>query len=784
MTSVANRLPTRDLAGGMGQAVAERTVLRKKPDGSYETWGDVAHRVAEGNTLLVASATRNRRHEQYLLEKHLAQASLLMSGRHLQHGDAEQPNRNMEVFTNCSTAPASFLSFQLLLNGSGVGRCYDDDMMVVNWDNAPNLRLVISSTHGDFVWGADEDVRDAKHKYRGDSVVWHEVDDSREGWAKALEVYELMAYERIHRDSTLVLDFSKVRPKGAPIKGMQNRPSSGPKPLMHALSKVATIKGAGMPMWQQAMYVDHYLAECVLVGGARRAARMATKSWRDKGALDFVRVKRPIEYDGMTMREVIAFKDATVAAGGSVPFSYLWSSNNSITVDAEFWGAVQKAETGAKLNKTEKHAVAVFNAVAECAYGDGTGEPGFINVDQLRQNDDGWDFVEGGDYVGGKKYTVEDETKLMLAKLAKLAKKKPYHMIVNPCGEIALSLIGGYCVIADVVPFHAQSLDDAEEAFRVATRALIRTNTMDSIYQKEVRRTNRIGVGITGIHEYAWKFFQIGFKDIVNPQFTGICETPWHDSPNPRIRAAAFWLSLARFHRAVEEEAISYSKELGVAVPHTMTTIKPAGTTSKLFGLTEGWHLPAMRFYLRWVQFRHDDPLVQTYRDAGYPIRELTTYHGTVIVGFPTAPVISTLGMDSALVTAIEATPAEQYEWLRLGEKFWIKGTDEDCNPLHPEGQDYGNQISYTLKYDPKVVDFDHFRRMLLEHQTTVRCCSVLPVEDTSAYEYLPEQQINKVEYEALIRAVQDAVREDVAFEHVDCASGACPVDFSAGDKA
>ena len=62
-------------------------------------------------------------------------------------------------------------------------------------------------------------------------------------------------------------------------------------------------------------------------------------------------------------------------------------------------------------------------------------------------------------------------------------------------------MLGGYCVIADVVPYYAPNADAAEEAFRVATRALIRVNTyMDSLYTREVKRTNRIGVGMTGIH--------------------------------------------------------------------------------------------------------------------------------------------------------------------------------------------------------------------------------------------------------------------------------------------
>jgi hypothetical protein len=225
---------------------------------------------------------------------------------------------------------------------------------------------------------------------------------------------------------------------------------------------------------------------------------------------------------------------------------------------------------------------------------------------------------------------------------------------------------------------------------------------------------------------------------------------------------------MERFNAAVKDEAARYAKALGVVTPHTMTTIKPAGTTSKLFGLTEGWHLPSMRFYLRWVQFRSDDPLVQTYGDAGYPVRTLKTYEGTTIVGFPTAPLISTLGMEDKLVTAAEATPEEQYRWLQLGEKHWIIGN----------GEDRGNQISYTLKYDPDIVDAKQFGDMIRKYQRTVRCCSVMPQEDKSSFEYLPEEGVDKVRYEELSRAIQKVLEEDIAKEHIDCENGACPIDF------
>ena len=110
-------LPPRALDPGMGVAVARRTVFRPGDD---EDFGRVADRVAAGNMGLLgerADAT-----EQARLRNAIATGALITSGRHLQHGDAAQPTRNMEVFTNCATAITSFALFYLLLNGSGVGR--------------------------------------------------------------------------------------------------------------------------------------------------------------------------------------------------------------------------------------------------------------------------------------------------------------------------------------------------------------------------------------------------------------------------------------------------------------------------------------------------------------------------------------------------------------------------------------------------------------------------------------------------------------------------------------
>ena len=131
----------RELDPEMGLAVAKRTYFRE-----HENWGDLAVRVALGNTLLHESGEQDRLDLQAAIGK----ATFLTAGRHLQHGDITQPGRNLEIFSNCSTACTSFLKFLLLLNGSGVGRNYSNDVMVLDWQKMPNIYCILSKQHPDY----------------------------------------------------------------------------------------------------------------------------------------------------------------------------------------------------------------------------------------------------------------------------------------------------------------------------------------------------------------------------------------------------------------------------------------------------------------------------------------------------------------------------------------------------------------------------------------------------------------------------------------------------------
>jgi ribonucleoside-triphosphate reductase (formate) len=771
-------LPARLLDPGMGVAVARRTVFR--PDDA-ECFGRVADRVAAGNmALLGRTLTQAELQEQARLRNAIATGALLTSGRHLQHGDPTQPRRNMEVFTNCATAGASFAKFYLLLNGSGVGRSYDDALAVADWAQAPTLLLYLSPAHPDYPhspgalcqlgvdlgllpWGTTTDdagvvsaflaqhlVRDLRTLPNG--TTYHRIADSREGWAKGVELLEAMTFRR-ERKATLLLDLSDIRPAGSPIRGMQGRPASGPVSLLRAFLNIrrhVIDRAATLEPWEQALLIDHHLSVEVQVGGARRAARMATKSWRDPGILRFIRCK---------------------SEGG------LWTANHSVMVDAEFWTRVEASDS----DPLTLHAQAVFAEATRCAWING--EPGFINGDALEDHRTGtaWDkpvHEDGRDFHSAR-YQV-DEAAGLLAEVSRRAASARFPVTTNPCGEIALHVTGGYCVIADFAPLlacpvpldqvapgqapdHVAALWDArvEDSVRLGVRFLMRANSMDALYAQEVARTNRMGIGPTGLHEWAWMRFGLDFHQLLDT-----------------ATAAPFWTMLARLSDAAKQEAGAYAGELGLARPTTVTTVKPAGTTSKLFGLTEGAHLPARRHYLRWVQFKGvqdsasgewaegSDPLLAVYAGLGYPMRTLKTFPGMTVVGFPTVPLLLRLGLKQRSVTASEASPVDQYRWLRLLETHWI-------------GAEQGNQVSYTLKIFTDRHDLESFRAIVRQQQPLVRCCAVLPTrpDHELGYEYLPEEEVSAAVFEAIVLAINPGeTGEDLDLVHLQCAAGICPI--------
>jgi ribonucleoside-triphosphate reductase (formate) len=715
---------------GMSRAIWNDKYARKKENGEFQTWEERVTEVVDGNFSLDPRGDNciYRGYLEYTLTLNLAKRGVMpFSGRHLQHGDKDQKNRMGELHTNCSTSMFSFLKFWLLLKGSGVGRCYDNDLCFTNWDYMPNARFVLSTQHPDYdVKLGIESLEEAQHKYDNDSehVRWFTVEDSGEGWVKVVEILETAAFHKNNKDNLFIFDFSNIRGFGTPIKGQQNRPASGPVPLIQALQQVATVKGAGWKPWRQAMFIDHYLSACVIVGGIRRSSRMATKYWKDKDVFEFIDIKR----------------------GG-----WLYTANNSITVDEEFWIQASCPKPS--------HGRRVFEYAISASYHDRTGEPGFINIDKLTWNKDGLEGLNKDTYINPKftsKLKPHRKTLDMVEYMLEKAKSKQYQYVTNPCGEVVLSDWGGYCVIGDICLSNCKSLEDAINAARMMPRFLMRVNLMDFLYDYEVKRTNRIGVSLTGIHEFAYKFFNLTFTGIIDPK-----------------KNTKFTEFLDSLREEVETSAIEYAEMIGVNVPHTMCTTKPSGTVSKVMGCTEGAHLPSMGYYMRWVQFPKQNPLnkmeknpaVYDLMDRGYPMKDISKqYKDHVVVGFPTKLGIADL-MGDDLVTAGQAEPWEQYKWLQLLEKHWLGGPGKN------------NQVSYTLKYNPQRITQQQYSEIILNYQSSIRCCAIMPQEDNSAYIYTPEEEISEFEYDQYMSKIYQKETEAYDETSLECAGGSCPIE-------
>ena len=69
------------------------------------------------------------------------------------------------------------------------------------------------------------------------------------------------------------------------------------------------------------------------------------------------------------------------------------------------------------------------------------------------------------------------------------------------------------------------------------------------------------------------------------------------------------------------------------------------------------------------------------------------------------------------------------------------------------------------------------YRQLIRDNVPTIRAVSVLPEVELS-YEYEPEEEITRQEYEELMDAIGRRMHEDVDRVHVECEGGSCPIDF------
>lgn len=349
--SVANKLKSlpEPTWGPMGEMVYERTYSRQKPDGGKETWADTVERV---------TSTIDDQEERMRVAEMIYDFTMIPAGRHLWITGTGLP-----YVRNCFRAPFSdrladhfeFMGSQLM-TGGGVGANYSAEYLAQSPPINPmgKVYITIAESHPDYAdvraqagsrW-AGPDVFEAMigAKYHdADGLFLMKLPDTREGWVEVWgKLFDHATSDMAHKN--LYIDLSDIRPRGAEIKTFGGT-ASGPDPLAGSIVKLTRVlnRAATRHLTSvEAMECDHYLAEAIVAGGARRSARMSIVHWNDPNIFDFIMCKED-------------------------PMLH-WSTNISVEVDEAFFIALENGE-----EKAKKVAEVTVEKMIH------NGEPGFYN---------------------------------------------------------------------------------------------------------------------------------------------------------------------------------------------------------------------------------------------------------------------------------------------------------------------------------------------------------------------------------------------------------------------
>ena len=282
------------------------------------------------------------------------------------------------------------------------------------------------------------------------------VQDSKEGWAKALRKLIAMLYS----GEIPKFDTSKVRPAGAKLKTFGGR-ASGPAPLIDlfqfVIGKFKEAKGRKLSSIE-CHDIMCKIGEVVVVGGVRRSAMISLSNLSD----DRMRyAKSGNWWENNPQRGL---------ANNSVSYT---EKPDAVSFMRE-WTALVESGSGER---------GIFNRQASKKQAAKNGRRKLYEDDVIAWNDapanKGWERLEG-------------------------KQKVAYEFGTNPCSEIILRP-NSFCNLTEVVVRATDTIDTLEEKVRLATiLGTIQSTYTKFPYLRKIWQTNTeeerlLGVSLTGI---------------------------------------------------------------------------------------------------------------------------------------------------------------------------------------------------------------------------------------------------------------------------------------------
>lgn len=265
----------------------------------------------------------------------------------------------------------------------------------------------------------------------------------------------------------------------------------------------------------------------------------------------------------------------------------------------------------------------------------------------------------------------------------------------NPCCEQPLES-GEMCTLSCLYLHNAESLEDFLKAIKYAylyAKTVTLLSTQWEPTNAIMQRNRRIGVSVSGIAD---------FMDN-------------HGLPKLREWLDAGYQELKRLDK-------TYSEWLCVRESIRLSTVKPDGSVGLVAGTSPGVHFTVGgAYYLRRVTFQKNDPIVEQFRKAGYPI-EVSAYtpETSVVVEMPIK--------SSAKRSEQEVSIFEKISLAAEVQHFWSD-----------------NAVSVTVSFDPET-EADKVGTVLHMYEGKLKTVSFLPMG--GKYAQMPYEPITEDEYE------------------------------------
>jgi ribonucleoside-triphosphate reductase (formate) len=332
-------------------------------------------------------------------------------------------------------------------------------------------------------------------------------------------------------------------------------------------------------------------------------------------------------------------------------------------------------------------------------------------------------------------------------------RRAPYFKGVNPCAEILLG-DKSFCNLVETAVCRFNGDEAAlHRAHYIVARANYRqtcVNLDDGVLQRTWHELNDFlrlcGVGVTGV---------IGWEFANDPE-------AWEE-----LRAVA------------HAGANGMADELNMPRPKLVTTVKPSGTQTKVFGLDgdeigEGVHKPLGRYIFNNVNFSKDDPLVKVLSEANYHVM-VNPYDETGRIirlpvefnNMPFEKITKTLNGKEVEVEVNLESAIDQLERYKLLQNHYV---DHNCSVT----------ISYDLNEVPDIIDW------LLDNWDSYIGVSFLYRTDPTktaaeiGFPYLPQEVVDEKTFRDYVDSLWpvdlSGTDNGEMVQIDDCSTGACPI--------